>query len=265
MIKKISVKGCQLAYREDGPANGPVIILSNSLMSNLSMWDSNIGSLTDQYRVIRYDTRGHGQSEVTPGPYSISMLAEDLVGLMDALHISKAHLVGLSMGGMICQYVGANFPDRVLSLSLCDTASEMPPRSLWEERFALCAKEGIAGLVEGTIKRWFVADFIKQSPLEIDKVKEMIMTTPQNGYINCASAVRDMAQTTMLLKITAPTLILVGRDDPACTVNQAIVLQRMITHATMKIIDDAAHLSNIEKPEEFNQSIRQFIDSVPKA
>jgi 3-oxoadipate enol-lactonase len=262
MIQKISIKDCQIAYREDGPANGPVIILSNSLMSNFSMWDSNINSLTDQYRVIRYDTRGHGQSEVTPGPYSIGMLAEDLVGLMDALSIDKAHLVGLSMGGMICQYVGANFSGRVLSLSLCDTASEMPPRSLWAERFAQCEKDGIAGLVEGTINRWFVADFIKKAPGEIAKVKEMILTTTPNGYINCASAVRDMAQTTMLLKITAPTLILVGRDDPACTVNQSIVLQRMITHAQMKIIDNAAHLSNIEKPEEFNQAIRQFIDSV---
>lgn len=258
--KHIVANGIQLAYRIDGNPNGPALILSNSLMSSAAMWDDTLPALTDKYRVIRYDKRGHGQSEVKAAPYSIALLTQDLIGLMDELGIAKAHLVGLSMGGMICQYAGANYPDRVLSLSLCDTASEMPPRSLWEERFATARKDGIAGLADGTIKRWFVAGFPEREPAKIAAVREMILATPLEGYIGCASAVRDMAQTTMLLKIKAPTLIMVGRQDPACTVEQSTVLLRMIPHAHMHIIDDAAHLSNIEKPEEFNRVLRNFLD-----
>jgi 3-oxoadipate enol-lactonase len=265
MTQHIQANGINIAYRIDGPTSGaadaPILILSNSLMSSVDMWNDNMAALTAKYRVVRYDTRGHGQTQVTPGPYSIALLAQDLVGLMDALQIKKAHLVGLSMGGMICQYVGANHPERVLSLGLCDTASEMPPRSLWEDRFATAKAQGIAGLVDGTIKRWFVADFGASAPAKIDAVRSMILKTPVEGYLGCASAVRDMAQSTMLLKIKAPTLVLVGRDDPACTVDQATVLHRMIAHSSMVILDNAAHLSNIEKPTEFNSALLSFLDA----
>ena len=252
----------KMAYQMDGPENGPVVMMSNSLMSSLEMWDSTIHALTDRYRVIRYDTRGHGQTQVTEGPYSIALLAHDLVSLMDALHIPKAHLVGLSMGGMICQYIGANYPDRALSLSLCDTASEMPPRSLWEERFAIARTQGIAGLVDGTIKRWFLSDFIQRESQQIEHVKHMILGTPVDGYLACASAVRDMAQSTMLLKIKVPTMVLVGKQDPACTVDQATVLHRLIPHSSMVVLDQAAHLANIEQPLAFNKALRGFLDSV---
>jgi 3-oxoadipate enol-lactonase len=265
MIQFIQANGINIAYRIDGPTSGhsdaPTVILSNSLMSSIDMWNDNIAALTAQYRVVRYDTRGHGQTQVTQGPYSIALLAQDLVGLMDALQIKKAHLVGLSMGGMICQYVGANHPERVLSLGLCDTASEMPPRSLWEDRLATAKAQGIAGLVDGTIKRWFVADFVASAPAKVDAVRTMILKTPVEGYLGCASAVRDMAQSTMLLKIKAPTLVLVGRDDPACTVDQATVLHRLIVHSSMVILDNAAHLSNIEKPTEFNSALLSFFDA----
>ena len=260
MMQHITTNGIKLAYRIDGNPNGPTLILSNSLMSSVAMWDDTMPALTEKFRVIRYDKRGHGQSEVTPAPYSIGLLSQDLISLMDALGIAKAHLAGLSMGGMICQYVGANYPERVLSLSLCDTASEMPPRNLWEERFTIARKDGIAGLVDGTIKRWFVAGFPERESAKIAAVRTMILATPIEGYLGCASAVRDMAQTTMLLKIKAPTLILVGRDDPACTVEQSTVLHRMIPHASFEIIDNAAHLSNIEQPVEFNRILRAFLD-----
>jgi 3-oxoadipate enol-lactonase len=262
MTQHIQANGINIAYRLDGPANAPVVVLSNSLMSSLAMWDDTLPALSDKYRVLRYDTRGHGQTQVTPGPYSIASLAQDLISLLDALNIAKAHFVGLSMGGMICQYVGANHPERVLSLGLCDTASEMPPRSLWEDRFATARKEGIAGLAEGTLKRWFVEGFAANAPDKIEIVRKMILGTSLDGYLGCASAVRDMAQTTMLLKIKAPTLILVGAQDPACTVDQATVLHRMITQSKMFIIDNAAHLANIEQPHAFNQILREFLDSV---
>jgi 3-oxoadipate enol-lactonase len=163
---------------------------------------------------------------------------------------------------MACQYAGAHFPERVRSLALCDTASEMPPRTMWEERFAIARAHGMAGLVDSTIKRWFVGSFIEREPEQIERVRRMILATTLEGYISTASAVRDMAQTTMLLKIKAPTLVLVGRQDTACTVEQATVLKRMIDGAQMVVLDDAAHLPNIAKPTEFNRALRGFLDRV---
>ncbi len=262
MNQKIKVGELDVTYRFDGPADRPVLLMSNSLMSNLTMWDPTVPALADRFRILRYDTRGHGQTTVTPGPYSIGMLADDAVGLLDALGIRQAHIMGLSMGGMIAQQIGARYPDRALSLLLCDTASEMPPRSMWEERLTIARSQGISGLVDGTIKRWFTAPFIERAPQEIAKVREMILGTPVEGYMNCAGAVRDMAQTTMLLKIKAPTLVITGRQDPACTVEQSTVLHRMIDTSRMVVIEDAAHLSNIEQPTVFNREIRNFLDTI---
>lgn len=264
-IKKVRVNGAEIAYRLDGPEGGRVVLMSNSLMSDHTMWDITLPALADRYRVLRYDTRGHGRSETTPGPYSIALLADDALALMDALEIRQAHVVGLSMGGMIAQQLGARFPERVLSLGLCDTASEMPPRSLWAERLAIAAGQGTAGLVDSTIQRWFTAPFIAREPAAIERVRRMILSTGTEGYIACASAVRDMAQTTMLLKVKAPTLVLVGRQDPACTVEQATVIHRMIDRSELVVLEEAAHLSNIEQPQAFNAALRAFLGRVEAA
>jgi 3-oxoadipate enol-lactonase len=181
---------------------------------------------------------------------------------MDALDIREAHIMGLSMGGMVAQQIGARYPNRTLSLLLCNTASEMPPRSLWEERLRIAHTQGVAALADSTIRRWFTASFIERSPQIIEKIREMILATPLEGYLGCATAIRDMAQTTLLLKIKAPTLIVTGRQDPATTVEQSMVLNRMIDTSRMGVIENAAHLSNIEQPEIFNREIRGFLDAV---
>ena len=261
----IKVNGVDVAYRFDGPQDGPVLLVANSLMANGSMWDWNVPAFADRYRVLRYDKRGHGSSGLSAGPYSIAQLADDAIGLLDALGIAKAHFMGLSIGGMIGQQLGARFPERIYSLSLCNTASEMPPRSLWEERFEIARTQGIAGLVDGTIKRWFTAPFIERAPKDIEKVRQMILGTNVDGYMACGSAVRDMAQSTMLLKIKTPTLVLSGRYDPACTVEQGTVLHRLIDGSKMVVLEDAAHLSNIEQAAAFNRTVREFIDSVDNA
>jgi len=261
-IQKIRVNGVELAYRFDGPENGRVVMMSNSLMSDHTMWDVTVPALADRYRVLRYDTRGHGSSGTTAGPYTIELLADDAAGLMEALGIQRAHFVGLSMGGMIAQQLGARFPERILSLALCDTASEMPPRAMWEERLAIARSQGTAGLVDSTIQRWFTAPFIARDPQSVGLVRRMILNTGTEGFIACASAVRDMAQTTMLLQVKTPTLVLVGRHDPACSVEKAMVIHRMIDGAQLVIIEEAAHLSNIEQPQAFNAALRGFIDRV---
>jgi 3-oxoadipate enol-lactonase len=258
----VSVNGVRIAYRFDGPPGGRVVLMSNSLMSSYDMWDWTVPALADRYRVLRYDTRGHGRSATPPGPYSIASLGDEAAGLLDALGIEAAHFVGLSMGGMVGQQLGARYPGKVLSLSLCDTASEMPPREMWEERLAIAASQGIPGLAEGTLKRWFTEPFLRRAPGDIEKVRGMILGTGVEGYMACAGAIRDMAQTTMLLAITAPTLVLTGRQDPATTVAHATVLHRVIAGSRLVIIEDAAHLSNIEQPRAFNAALRAFIDEI---
>jgi 3-oxoadipate enol-lactonase len=258
----VSVNGVRIAYRFDGPPGGRVVLMSNSLMSSFAMWDWTVPALADRYRVLRYDTRGHGRSATPPGPYSIAALGDEAAGLLDALGIEAAHFVGLSMGGMVGQQLGARYPGKVLSLSLCDTASEMPPREMWEERLAIAASQGIPALAEGTLKRWFTEPFVRRAPGDIEKVRRMILGTGVEGYMACAGAIRDMAQTTMLLAITAPTLVLTGRQDPATTVAHATVLHRVIAGSRLVIIEDAAHLSNIEQPRAFNAALRAFIDGI---
>lgn len=259
-MKTVLANGARLACRIDGPADAPVVMLSNSLMSTHAMWEPQMQALLARWRVLRYDTRGHGASETTPGPYSIEQLADDAAALIDETGVGGVHFVGLSMGGMIGQQLAVRHPRKVLSLSLCDTASEMPPRSMWEERFATARAQGIAGLVDGTIKRWFVPAFIQAQPEAIEWVRRMILQTQPEGYIACGSAVRDMSQTHILERIQAPTQIIVGRDDPACTLAASEVLHKHIPHSTLHVIDDAAHLSNIEKPELFNGFLTRFLE-----
>ena len=267
-LKTAKTNGVDTAYRFDGPANFPsdgrVVLMSNSLMSNHQMWDWTIPALADKYRVLRYDMRGHGKSGTTTPPYNMAQLADDAVALLDALGLEKVHFVGLSMGGMIGQQLGARYGDRVHSLVLCNTASEMAPRKMWDDRLAMAREKGIAAMVEPTLQRWFTPAFLERAPQDIEKIKAMIAGTGLEGYTGCASAVRDMAQSTMLLKIRTPTMIIAGKEDPATTVDHATVLNRLIDGSKLVVIDEAAHLSNIEQPKAFNRAVRDFIDTVDK-
>lgn len=253
--------GARIHYRLDGGPGAPVVMLSNSLMSDHTMWDPQMPALLERFRVLRYDTRGHGESEATPAPYRIEQLADDAAALIEAAGVGAVHFVGLSMGGMIGQQLAVRHPTKVLSLSLCDTASEMPPAAMWNERIAAARAGGVALLVDNTIKRWFVASFVEREPETIATVRRMIAKTSAEGYIGCASAVRDMSQTHILRQIAVPTQVIVGREDPACTLAASEVLQREIAGATLHVIDDAAHLSNIEKPEQFTRLLVDFIST----
>ncbi len=262
MVQKVAANGIDIAYRFDGAEDAPIVMLSNSLMSNHTMWDPQLAVLTESFRVLRYDTRGHGDTDAPQGPYSIKLLAEDAVALLDALGIDKVHFAGLSMGGMIAQYLGANYPERIHSLLLCDTASEMPTLEMWNDRISSALNGGITALLDGTLQRWFTAPFLKNDKAAVEKVAEMIRTTDTGGYIGCASAVRDMSQTSILSKISAPTVIIVGEDDPACTVEQSKVLAENIKGAELVVLKNAAHLSNIEQTEKFNDAMMGFLNNL---
>ena len=259
MVAKITANGMQIAYRFDGPDEGPVLVLSNSLMSTHRMWDPQISALTQKFRVLRYDTRGHGASETTNGTYSIELLAQDAAALIEALDVGPVHFAGLSMGGMIAQKLAVDRPDLVRSAILCNTASEMPTPDMWNGRIAVAEDKGIEGLLPGTIERWFTPGFLERSPAAVGFVEGMIRDTQAPGYIRCAQAIRDMSQTAILNRITCPTLVVIGDKDPACTPAQGQVLIDHIAGAQSVVLQDAAHLSNIEKPVEFNAALMSFL------
>ncbi|MEO7150727.1 MAG: 3-oxoadipate enol-lactonase [Burkholderiaceae bacterium] len=249
-----TVHGARLAYRFDGPAQAPVVMLSNSLMAAMPMWEPQLAALS-AYRVLRMDTRGHGLSEATPAPYSLAVLADDVIGLLDALGLARVHFVGLSMGGMIGQVLGARHGERLHSLALCDTASDMPMRAAWDERIAIARRDGVQALAEPTLQRWFTPAFHARDPQAVQAVREMVLRTPVEGYVGCASAVRDLDQTVLLRDITVPTTVIVGEHDPSCTVAQSRVLHAHIAGSTLHVLADSAHLSNVEQPEAFNAAL----------
>jgi 3-oxoadipate enol-lactonase len=259
MTDNIDVNGTTLAYRFDGPEGAPVVMLSNSLMSNHTMWDPQIDALSAEYRVLRYDTRGHGASAAPVGPYSMAMLGEDAVALMDGLGLDKVHFCGLSMGGMIGQYLGANHGERLKSLTLCDTACVLPPASLWDERIDQARAGGTGAAVDATLERWFTAPYRESGNPEVEKIGVMIRGTDVEGFAGCAAAIRDMDQTDLLASIDTDTLVVVGEHDPGTPVSAAKVLHENIPGSELVVIDASAHLCNIEQPAAFNQALLGFL------
>lgn len=258
---KIAANGININYTFDGPENAPFVTMSNSLASNLSMWDPQISALVRRYRVLRYDTRGHGQTDAPQGPYSLDDLTEDVRALLQALGIRKTHFVGLSMGGMIGQILGLKYPDLLQSLVLCDTMSRVPPdaKPMWEERIHTAETRGMEPTVETTIGRWFTEPFRERRPDVIDKVRTMIRTTPPQGYAGCCHAIAGLNLTDRLQDITVPTLIIVGEDDPGTPVAASRVIHEHIKGSELVILKSAAHLSNMEQPEAFNQALTPFL------
>jgi len=258
MASRIRVNNLDISYRFDGPVDGPVVMLSNSLMSNYTMWDPQMETLTARYRVLRYDQRGHGSTEVTPGPYNIDQLTDDASALIEALGIEAVHFVGLSMGGFTAQLLAYKYPEKVLSLALCDTACVMPPKSLWDERITIARSEGIEALSSGTLERWFTPPFHETRTKDLETVRTMILGTEVEGYVGCAEAIRNMNICDNLPAISAPTLIVAGEDDPACPVSSAKALYEGISGSRLLIIPKAAHLPNIEQTATFNDALLNF-------
>lgn len=258
-LQHVDIGGCRMAYRLDGSQEAPVVMLSNSLSSNLAMWDDQIAALTAKFRVLRYDQRGHGQSVATPGPYSFDMLADDVRGLLDALQIDSVHFVGLSMGGMTGMNLAVRHPAILKSLVLCDTSAHMPPPEMWDERIALARNQGMAATSEPTLGRWFTAPFHVAQPDAIERVRQMIESTPVEGYAGCCMAIRDMNQLETISAIAAPTRVIVGAEDPSTPVSASQAIHERIVGSELVVIEDAAHLSNIEQTGLFNAALLDFL------
>jgi 3-oxoadipate enol-lactonase len=260
----ITVNSINVNYTFDGPASAPVITMSNSLASNLSMWDPQIPALASRYRILRYDTRGHGGTEAPARPYSLDELAEDARALLQALGIGRTHFVGLSMGGMIGQILGIKYPQMLQSLVLCDTMSRVPTEAkpMWDERIHAAETRGMEPLVEPTLARWFTEPFRQTGAPVLDQVRTMIRTTPPRGYAGCCHAIAALNLTDQLPQITVPTLIIVGEDDPGTPVAASRVIHEQIKGSELVILKSAAHLSNLEQPEAFNQALTAFLQKV---
>jgi 3-oxoadipate enol-lactonase len=261
---RVVANGIVTHYLMEGPAGAPVVTLSHSLAASLEMWEPQIPALTAGYRVLRYDTRGHGGSEVVPGPYTLETLADDVLGLLAALGVERTHFVGLSMGGMIGQALALKRPGALASLVLADTACRMPPESgpLWDARIAMAKRQGMAALAEGTIERWFTAPFIERAPEIVDRVRMLIRTTPPQGFVGCAHAIRALDYAARLHEIRVPTLIVVGQEDQGTPVAASELMHAAIAGSQLVVLPSAAHLSNVEQAERFNHAVLGFLKSV---
>ena len=259
-MAQITANHITVEYRLDGPEDGPVILLSNSLASNLTMWEHQLPALTGAgLRVLRYDTRGHGGSHVTRGPYTLDLLVDDAVGLLDALAVPQALVMGCSMGGMVAQMLATKHPQRVRGLVLTATACHAGPPDVWDQRINAVRAGGMEAVADATLDRWFTTAGQQRIPQEVARVRAMVTGTPPEGFCACCAAIRDMDQRDTIQAIAAPTLVLVGEHDPGTPVAAAQAIHERIRGSDMHVIRDAAHFVNVEQDAEFNEHMLTFL------
>jgi 3-oxoadipate enol-lactonase/4-carboxymuconolactone decarboxylase len=259
-MPQIEANGTTLNYELSGPSGAPVVVFSNSLGTSLAMWDPLVPHLRGRYRVLRYDTRGHGASQVRDERAEVEDLAEDLIGLLDALDIPRAHVVGLSLGGMTGQAAASRHPDRVISLTLMATAAFMPSEASWNERAETVRAKGTAAIVEATMGRWFTPGFPDTAPDAVAPVREQFVDTDAAGYAVCCNAIGRMDLRPVLNRIIAPTLVIAGRDDPATPPAMAEEICAGIPQAELVVLPKAAHLLAVEQPAAAAAHLLGFLD-----
>jgi 3-oxoadipate enol-lactonase len=233
-------------------------MLSNSLGTDLHMWDEQVGPLTRHFRLVRYDRRGHGKSGAPKGPYTMERLGRDALGVLDGLGIQKTNWCGLSMGGMVGMWLGANAADRIDKLILSNTAAHFPNPAVWDARIKAVRDVALAGIVDANMERWFTKGFRERAPQTISRMREMFVGTNMEGYVGCGEAIRDMDHRPLLSKITAPTLVIAGRHDPATTLEAGEFIQQHIPDARIAVLE-AAHISNLEQPQAYTDAVLGFL------
>lgn len=248
----------RLYYRIDGENGAPPLVLANSLGTTLDMWEPQMPALASRFRVLRHDTRGHGLSQVTPGPYAIEQLGRDVLGLLDRLAIARAHFCGLSMGGMIGMWLGIHAPDRIDRLVLCNTAAKIGTPEMWNARIDAVRKDGMASLAPALMSRWFTSAMLEAPTPKIAEVRAQFERTSPEGYVACCAAVRDMDQRSALGRIHAPTLVIAGANDGVTTPDDGRYIVERVRGARYVELP-AAHLSNIQAASAFTPALVQFL------
>lgn len=258
---RITANGISMHYMLNGPASAPVVTLSHSLATNLAMWEPQASALAARYRVLRYDTRGHGETDAPKDAYTLDMLAEDARALLGALGIDRTHFIGLSMGGMIGQVLALKHPEMLRSLVLCDTTSQIPPHAkpMWDERIRATENRGMEPHVAPTLGRWFTPSYFEGHADVIERVRAMIRRTKPEGYIGCCHAIQTLDLTDRLAAIAVRTLIVVGEDDTGTPLAASRAIHERIKGSTLVVLKSASHLSNIEQPEAFTKALLDFL------
>ena len=259
---KIRTNDIETNYVIEG--EGPWLTMSHSLACNLSMWDEQAKLLAGRFRVLRYDTRGHGGSSAPQGPYTLEQLADDAKALFDALGIQRTHWIGLSMGGMIGQTCALKYPGIFQSMVLADTTSRRPPNAseMWAERVRTAREQGMAGVVEGTLGRWFTDGYRQSRKDVMERIARDIRATPVEGFAGCCDAIAKVDVLDRLREVKCPTLVIVGEQDHGTPPEAARLIHENIAGSELLIIPSAAHLSNVEQAEVFNKALLAFYDRI---
>jgi 3-oxoadipate enol-lactonase len=250
--------GVRLSVWLDGSAPRPPLVLASSLGTTAEMWHAQLTALTPRFRVIRYDPRGHGKSQHGKGPYSIERLGRDVVAILDVLGVSRAHFAGVSLGGMVGQWLGCHSAERIERLVLANTSSYMGPPSSWNARIETVTTRGMSAIAGGMIERWFTPEFRVRAPATVDTFRAMLVATSPAGYVASCAAIRDMDQRTAVAAIRAPTLIVAGAADVATPPAASYELARAISGSRLVTLE-AAHLSNVEQPAAFDRALVEFL------
>jgi 3-oxoadipate enol-lactonase len=249
--------GASLAYSIEGVPNAPVLMLAHSLGTDARLWDAQIPDLASRYRVLRYDSRGHGGSTAAQGDYTLARLGRDALQLIDALGMETVSFCGISLGGMVGQWLASHAPDRLASLALCNTSAYMGPPESWDARIAAVRAGGMAAVENAVIQRWFTADFLASASFAIAHARSMLLATTPVGYAGCCAAIRDMDMRNDV-GTGRPTLIIAGLHDQATPPSHSQALLSRFPAGRLAILP-AAHLSNLEQPRLFTDALLGFL------
>ncbi|MCI0688462.1 MAG: 3-oxoadipate enol-lactonase [Sporichthyaceae bacterium] len=244
---------------EDGPVDGPAVVLASSLGTTWAMWEPQLPALAGRFRVIRYDHRGHGRSPVPPGPYRIDDLGTDLLALLDRLGLDRAHICGISLGGMVAMWLAAHAPDRVDRLALLSTSARLGPPEGWAQRAATVRAEGTAAVADTVVQRWFTPEFAAGHQELVQRHRDMIAATPAAGYAACCAAIEHMNLEPDLSRITAPTLVVVGAEDPAAPPEHAERIAAALPGARLEVLAGTSHLSSVSAADLVNPLLVEFL------
>jgi 3-oxoadipate enol-lactonase len=261
---KVSANGIATEYLLEGPAGAPVVTFSHSLAANLHLWDAQAASLSGRYRVLSYDIRGHGGSDVPAPPYTLEQLADDLHGLLQALGITQTHFVGLSMGGLIGMTMALRFPRAVQSLVLADTTACYGPKMtpMWDDRIRVAEAEGIEPLLDRTMEAWFTPPFRAQQPAVIERIRAMLRPTDVRGYVGAIRAIGYVDLREAIGAIRCPTLIIVGEEDRGTDIKMAKTMHERIAGSELAVLPKAAHCSCVEAADAFTRAVGGFLEKV---
>jgi 3-oxoadipate enol-lactonase len=258
---KAKTNGIETNYELHGKEGAPWLVLSHSLACSVRMWDPQIAALKASYRILAYDTRGHGATDAPKGAYTLELLADDLKALLDTLGAKNPHYCGLSMGGMIGQTFALKYPRVFRTLTLADTSSRYPAEAwpLWQDRIRIAEEKGMAPLVEPTLQRWFTEPFRKSQPAPVAAIGKLIAATPVEGYVGCCHAIPKINLTARLKEIKAPILVICGDQDPGTPPAMAREIHDNAPGSKLAMIPQAAHLSNLENPGAFTKALQDFL------